>query len=92
MSHKCHWPGCEVAVLPAVWGCKPHWFALPKRLRDRIWEAYRRWQEVTKSPSPEYITAAQDVQPNASFTGGSPKASPSGGSDSCMAPTEKPHA
>lgn len=62
MKHCCHWPDCTVEVPPSMWGCKPHWFALPKRLRERIWQTYRRGQEVTKDPSPEYIKAAQDVQ------------------------------
>ena len=62
MEHTCHWPGCETRVPPAMWGCKGHWFALPKRLRDRIWATYRRGQEVTKTPSPEYMEAAREVQ------------------------------
>lgn len=45
-----------------MWGCKPHWFSLPKPLRDRIWATYRRGQEIRKDPSPEYIRVAQDVQ------------------------------
>lgn len=31
--HECHWPDCHTQVPPAMWGCKPHWFKLPKRLR-----------------------------------------------------------
>ena len=61
-GHRCHWPGCEQHVPPAMWGCKAHWFSLPKRLRDRIWAAYRRGQEVTKTPSAEYVDAAHEVQ------------------------------
>lgn len=45
-----------------MWGCKAHWFTLPKVLRDRIWATYRRGQEITKRPSAEYIQAAKDVQ------------------------------
>ena len=62
MAHRCHWPGCEVEVEPKFWGCWPHWRSLPKRLQDRIWKAYRRGQEVTKTPSAEYVQAAKDVQ------------------------------
>lgn len=61
-KHTCHWPGCETPVPPQMWGCKGHWFTLPKALRDRIWATYRRGQEITKSPSPEYIEAALAVQ------------------------------
>lgn len=61
-KHTCHWPGCGKEVPPAMWGCKGHWFTLPKRLRDRIWATYRRGQEITKTPSPAYIEAALEVQ------------------------------
>lgn len=63
--HNCHWPGCTRAVPPRMWGCKPHWFALPKHLRDLIWATYRPGQEITKTPSPEYIEAANAVQARA---------------------------
>lgn len=62
MSHVCHWPGCGTPVPPKLWGCKPHWFGLPKRLRDLIWATYVPGQEVTKTPSPEYQAAARQVQ------------------------------
>jgi hypothetical protein len=62
MKHTCHWPGCGKEVPPAMWGCSPHWFSLPKHLRDRIWATYRRGQEITKTPSPEYLEAALAVQ------------------------------
>lgn len=62
MSHTCHWPGCDKAVPPAMWGCKAHWFRLPKTLRDRIWATYRAGQEITKTPSTAYVEAAQAVQ------------------------------
>lgn len=45
-----------------MWGCKPHWFRLPKHLRDRIWATYRPGQEITKTPSAAYVAAAKDVQ------------------------------
>ncbi len=60
--HTCHWPGCQVEVKPKLWGCAKHWFTLPKYLRDKIYEAYVPGQEITKTPSPEYIKVAQDVQ------------------------------
>lgn len=60
--HECHWPTCEVQVPPSMWGCKPHWFQLPKRLRDKIWETYQPGQEVRMDPSPEYLAVAHEVQ------------------------------
>jgi len=62
MTHRCHWPGCTKAVPPRMWGCSPHWFSLPKHLRDLIWATYRPGQEIDKRPSPAYIDAATKVQ------------------------------
>lgn len=62
MNHTCHWPGCDRIVPPKLWGCRPHWFALPQALRDLIWATYRRGQEVTKTPTREYVQAARQVQ------------------------------
>lgn len=61
-NHTCHWPGCEKQVPPAMWGCKPHWFKLPKRLRDLIWDTYEVGQEVTMTPSDAYLAAVHEVQ------------------------------
>lgn len=59
-GHHCHWPGCTAKVPPAAWGCRQHWYKLPKPLRDRIWRTFR--QEQSKTPSREYVAAARDVQ------------------------------
>ena len=61
-EHHCHWPGCEKQVPPAKWGCKAHWFKLPTRLRSLIWASYVPGQEITMTPSAEYIRAANLVQ------------------------------
>ena len=60
--HECHWPGCTAQVPPAMWGCRTHWFKLPKNLRDRIWRCYRPGQEIDMRPSAEYMAAAEAVQ------------------------------
>lgn len=59
--HTCHWPGCTRQVPPAMWGCRQHWFQLPKYLRDKIWAAYRPGQEIDMRPSQPYLDAAQEV-------------------------------
>jgi hypothetical protein len=61
-KHHCHWPNCDQTVPPAAWGCRPHWFKLPKEIRDRIWRAFRPGQEDTKTPSRAYIEAAREAQ------------------------------
>jgi hypothetical protein len=61
-NHFCHWPGCHRLVSPAKWGCVTHWYMLPKRLRDQIWETFEPGQETNLSPSSEYIKVAHEVQ------------------------------
>jgi hypothetical protein len=45
-----------------MWGREPHWMALPKQLRDRIWSTYEPGQETTMTPSVAYLDAARLVQ------------------------------
>jgi hypothetical protein len=61
-KHHCHWPGCEEHVPPAMWGCKAHWYKLPKALRDRVWRTYQPGQEVDMTPSAAYLDVADEVQ------------------------------
>lgn len=61
-DHTCHWPGCKKQCPPARWGCLAHWMMLPKRLRDKIWDAYRPGQEKTMTPSREYLKVAREVE------------------------------
>lgn len=62
MTHTCHWPDCDKEVPPAMWGCKSHWFTLPKWLRGKVWDAYVPGQEISKTPSEAYIDVAHEVQ------------------------------
>lgn len=41
-----------------MWGCRGHWFALPKDIRAEIWKQYRPGQETDKLPSKEYVDIA----------------------------------
>lgn len=61
-DHHCHWPGCERKVPAAFWGCRKHWAMLPRQLQNRIWATYRPGQEITKTPSREYVEVARAVQ------------------------------
>jgi hypothetical protein len=45
-----------------MWGCRPHWYALPDALRARIWAAYKPGQEVNGRPSADYVEAAKAAQ------------------------------
>lgn len=61
MKHHCHWRGCAKPVPPKMWGCKEHWFRLPKFLRDRIWATYVPGQEIRKEPSEAYMAVIAEV-------------------------------
>lgn len=61
-KHSCHWPGCAAQVPPAMWGCRAHWYKLPKRLRDRVWACYRPGQEIDGTPNEAYLRVAAEVQ------------------------------
>ena len=45
-----------------MWGCRKHWFRLPKYLRDRIWAEFRPGQETNRTPSRTYLETAKEVQ------------------------------
>ena len=61
-KHHCHWPGCNRQVPPAMWGCTPHWYALPDNLRKQIWQTFQPGQEVNGTPSRAYLDVAREVQ------------------------------
>lgn len=61
-SHRCHWNDCEVSVPPSMWGCRQHWFMLPRSIRLAIRATYRAGQEIDKRPSPAYLKAARDAR------------------------------
>jgi len=61
-NHECHWPGCPEQVPPSMWGCKKHWFMLPSTFRKMIWATYVPGQEITKTPSKEYLAVATKIQ------------------------------
>lgn len=60
-NHECHWPNCKYQVPPAMWGCRFHWYKLPKSLRDKIWDTYQIGQEVEGNPSDAYMEVMKEV-------------------------------
>ena len=38
--------------------CRDHWFAVPKKIRDAVWNEYREGQCDDKNPSEEWHRAA----------------------------------
>lgn len=59
MSHKCHARGCDREVPPAKLMCLYHWGLVPRPLRDAVRQHYVKGQEITKTPTAEYLNAAR---------------------------------
>ena len=53
-QHTCPHPDCAASVPLDMYSCRPHWFSLPKQIRDEIWAGYRegrlsnRWLAADK--------------------------------------------
>ncbi len=39
-AHDCPATGCPRRVGQRMLMCRPHWFTVPKALRDAVWDAY----------------------------------------------------
>lgn len=61
MAHTCHATGCNAHVPPEMWGCRRHWYMVPKAIRERIWATYRPGQCDDMDPSDAYCNAARDA-------------------------------
>jgi len=59
VPHLCHAKRCRTKVPPAMLMCKRHWYMVPKPLRDSVWSTYVPGQEMTKTPTQEYLDAAR---------------------------------
>ena len=58
VKHLCHARKCNVGVPPRLLMCRRHWFMVPRELRARVWATYVPGQEITKTPTLEYLDAA----------------------------------
>jgi hypothetical protein len=45
-----------------LWGCAPHWYSLPKELRDQVWRYYVAGQEISKTPTDKYRIVAKTIE------------------------------
>jgi hypothetical protein len=66
-SHLCPARGCRTAVSPDRLMCRPHWYAVPKPLRDAVWATWRSGAGAGTADHTAAILAAIDA---ASTTGG----------------------
>lgn len=58
-THRCYAPGCQEAVGMRMLMCKPHWFGLPKALRDAIWDTYDQGRGVRTKAYTDNVREAQ---------------------------------
>jgi hypothetical protein len=40
MSHECPATGCTAAVSPSMLFCRPHWYMVPKPIRNAVWATW----------------------------------------------------
>lgn len=63
-KHTCHARGCDTSCPPRMFMCRKHWFMLPKRMQDQVWENYTPGQERwdgTASPTDEYLRVTREI-------------------------------
>lgn len=60
-EHTCHAKGCDKPVPPRMFMCRPHWYMIPKKDRDRLWAVYVPGQERRKDPTDEYLEVAHEL-------------------------------
>lgn len=60
-KHICHAQGCTVEIPPRLLMCWRHWMKVPIPLRDAVWREYVPGQEVTKTPTREYLQAMRNA-------------------------------
>jgi hypothetical protein len=37
-THQCPAPKCNTQVPNSMLSCRPHWYGLPRALRDEVWQ------------------------------------------------------
>ena len=57
-ARRCRIPGCTATVSPERLMCRPHWYQVPKHLRDLIWATWRSGAGVL---SPAYRHAVRQA-------------------------------
>lgn len=72
---ECAAAGCAAAVHPSRLMCRAHWFLVPKVLRDRVWDSYRRGQETDPAlASAAYMAAYHAAVAHVARREGKPEA------------------
>lgn len=57
-GHPCKVPACPVTVAPDRLMCAPHWYQVPRALRDRVWATWRSGAGVLTAEYREAVRQA----------------------------------
>jgi hypothetical protein len=58
-EHTCHAKGCQVRTKPKMLMCLRHWRMVPRAIQAEVWDAYVPGQEISKTPTREYLAVAR---------------------------------
>lgn len=58
MSHQCPAAGCPQKVADHLLMCRPHWYKVPRDLRNAVWAA---WRNGAGAGTPEHRRAIADA-------------------------------
>jgi len=59
MKHTCAVFNCDVAIPTSQLMCREHWFQVPSKLRSKVWNRYRQWQQSPTKETGKALRAAQ---------------------------------
>lgn len=57
LAHICHAIGCTSKIDPSLLMCRKHWQKVPLYLKLEVKRNYKKGQEVSKTPTPQYLEA-----------------------------------
>jgi len=60
--HTCHAHGCDVEVPERMFMCRAHWAMVPKAMQRELWAVYVEGQEISKTPTSEYLAVAIKIR------------------------------
>ncbi len=58
MSHICPGPDCTAHVADHMLMCRPHWYQVPRALRDEVWATWRNGAGAGTAEHTQAIHAA----------------------------------
>jgi hypothetical protein len=67
-THKCGIHGCDINVPDNQLLCRPHWFSIPKQLRDQVWYTSKTFGAATPEHRAACTRAREHARKQASAT------------------------